>query len=134
MELIEMAREMGKKIQQDNRYLELQEAKLENDNDQELQDLIGEFNLKRISINNEMGKESVDKEKVDLLNQELQAVYGKIMDNANMKNYNDKKNAMDQLMQHINAILSMSVNGEDPETCELPKGCSGSCSSCGGCH
>ena len=38
-------------MQTDPRYLELDAARRENDNDQELQGLIGEFNLKRLDLN-----------------------------------------------------------------------------------
>lgn len=43
-------------MQTDPRYLELDAARRENDNDQELQGLIGEFNLKRLDLNNESAK------------------------------------------------------------------------------
>ena len=51
-----------------------------------------------------------------------------------MAAYNEAKNGMDMLMNQINAILVMSVNGEDPETCDPAPSCTGSCSTCGGCH
>ena len=43
-----MARELGKAIQEDDRYLALRLATQSNDEDQALQDMIGEFNLKRV--------------------------------------------------------------------------------------
>ena len=53
MDMIELARELGRKLQNDERYLAFEAARVASDEDQELQDLIGEFNLKRMAINNE---------------------------------------------------------------------------------
>ena len=47
MDAIKAARELGKAIQNDERYKAYIEAKKANDADDELQQLIGEFNLKR---------------------------------------------------------------------------------------
>jgi len=44
--ILEMAKDMGEAIQQDPRYVALQMAQAKADEDQELQNLIGEFNLK----------------------------------------------------------------------------------------
>ncbi len=134
MKLIEMAREMGKEIQATEEYKRLQVAKAANDNDEVLQDGIGKFNLKRMEMNNEMQKPERDDEKLQALNEELQQIYTDVMGNPNMMEFNIAKQEMDEMMQKVNAILTMCVNGEDPETCEIPTGCSGSCSSCGGCH
>ena len=50
MDVIELTRELGKAIQQDERFLAMQIARQNSDNDDELQQLIGEFNLKRMAI------------------------------------------------------------------------------------
>lgn len=56
MDIIEKARELGKLIQEEESYKKLQDAQKNADADMELQRLIGEFNLKRMSINNEASK------------------------------------------------------------------------------
>lgn len=133
MDIISLARDFAKKIQEDERYLRLDMAKTANDNDEELQNLIGEFNLKRMALNTEASKENADSEKVEELNKELMAVYSSIMENKNMAEYQNAKEQVDKFMNHINAILVAAVNGEDPDTVEEPHSCSGHCSSCGGC-
>ena len=67
---------------------------------------------------------------------EIKSLYGTIMGNKNMLEYNEAKTAMDDLLTQINVIITYSANGEDPMTCptEEPGGCGGSCSTCGGCH
>ena len=48
MDIIEKARELGKLIQQEESYIALQKAQAEADADMELQNLIGDFNMKLI--------------------------------------------------------------------------------------
>lgn len=134
MDLIKQAREMGKMIQASEEYKRLQAAKEKNDNDTELQDLIGQFNLKRMELNNQLAKSDKDDEKLDKLNHEMRDLYQKVMTNQNMNEYEQAKNEMDMLMNQVNTILVMCVNGEDPDTCDPAPSCTGSCSTCGGCH
>lgn len=134
MDLIKSARELGKSIQEQECYIALKEAEKKADADTELQNLIGEFNLKRMAINNEAQKSDRDEQKVQKLNEEMREVYSKIMSNENMKNYNESKTELDSLVQRVIAIISQCSQGADPETADLSEGCSGSCSTCSGCH
>jgi hypothetical protein len=56
------------------------------------------------------------------------------MSKPNMVAFNQAKGEMDRMLAEINNIITASANGEDPETCPAQPGCSGECSSCGGCH
>ena len=62
----------------------MQIAQQNSDNDQELQALIGDFNLKRMNINTEAQKEDRNEEKLQKLNQELRTCYASIMKHENM--------------------------------------------------
>ena len=62
-----------------------------NDNDQELQGLIGEFNLKRLDLNNESGKPEPDTAHVADLNQQVNDLYTQIMSSEGMVRYNTAK-------------------------------------------
>ncbi|HHX57428.1 MAG TPA: YlbF family regulator [Clostridiales bacterium] len=134
MDIIEKTRELGKMLQEDERYKAYFAAKEMNDKDEDLQALIGEFNLKRVDLNMEMSKDEKNTEKLKDLDTEIKELYGKIMANPNMLAFNDAKNAMDDILSQINNIITMSANGEDPETCGEESSCGGSCSSCSGCH
>lgn len=135
MDIIELTRELGKAMQADERFLKMRIARQNSDNDEELQNLIGEFNLKRMTINNEAGKEERDEEKLQQLNTELREIYTKVMQNENMIAYNEAKELMDNMLKRVNAILSITADGGDPETADLTEeACGGSCSGCSGCH
>lgn len=134
MDIIKKTRELGKELQKDNRYLEYISAKQANDNDEQLQNMIHEFEMKRIEISMESGKKEKDDSRIDTLNTELQNMYAEIMQNENMINFSAKRDEMDALLSEINGIITMCANGADPDTCEVSHDCGGDCSSCGGCH
>lgn len=137
MDAITAARELGKAIQADPRYKDYVAAKAANDADEGLQKLISDFSAKRQRLSVEMSKEpdEQDGEKIRLMNKEMQDSYGEVMKNVNMANFAVVKNALDMLLNEVNMIISMSCEGEDPEICDphASHGCSGSCSTCGGC-
>ena len=134
MKVIELTRELGKAIQADERYIRFEKARVANDNDVDLQNAIGNFNIKRMELEQAVSKEPKDEEAVKNLNEELRKLYGEIMSSKGMVEYNTAKALLDQLVNEVNTIITKSLDGEDPETCEAEEGCTGSCSTCGGCH
>ncbi|NCE73614.1 YlbF family regulator [Anaerotruncus sp. X29] len=135
MDVITTARELGKAIQQDERFIRMMAAQQTNDDDEQLQKLIGDFNLKRVDLNSEVSKAERDQEKVARLNEEIRDLYNKIMSNQSMAAFNTAKNEMDAMVEYVMEILRGSISGENPDLIQEPQaGCSGSCSTCGGCH
>lgn len=136
MDIIEAARQLGAAIQADERYKELISKSKSNDEDKQLQELIGEFNIARMTIDNELSKEEGERneEKIKEFNVTMRQLYGKIMCTDSMMAYSEAKKDFDAVMNKVNAIIEMSIQGEDPATCEPAEGCSGSCATCGGCH
>ncbi len=135
MDVITAVRELGKAIQADERYLVFKKAQEANENDIELNGLIGKLNLIQLSYQNESGKEEPDTKKLEGYDSEFREIYGQIMLNENMRNYEEAKGNVDNMMNYLIQILTLCVNGEDPETCEVTaqeEGCTGNCASCGG--
>lgn len=133
MDIIELSRELGRKIQQEESYVALQEANKEVEADEALQSLIGEFNLLKLQLNEKLTAAERDEEAIKELNTKMRTLYADIMANDAMIKLNESKNAFDGVMQRVFAIVSNSANGEDPNTTDY-HACSGSCSTCGGCH
>ena len=132
--LLELAKELGHAIQADDRFVRVQMAQAAADEDEALQALIGEFNLKRMAINAEAAKgDAQDEAKVRTLNEELRAVYARVMANESMAAYNEAKTELDKVTNAIGAILNMAAQGLNPDDYD-EHACSGNCSSCGGCH
>ena len=60
MDCIDLFKRAAMALQTDPRYVILDQARKANDKDEELQNLIGEFNLARMDLNNEIGKNERD--------------------------------------------------------------------------
>ncbi|MDE5946924.1 MAG: YlbF family regulator [Oscillospiraceae bacterium] len=134
MDIIKMSRELGKELQKDERYIAYIQAKEANDNDEKLQDMIHQFEMKRMEYSMESGKVEKDDSRIEAIDKELQSLYSEIMQNENMIKFSEKRDVMDNLINEITGIITLCANGEDPDTCEVHSGCSGDCCSCDGCH
>ena len=133
MDIIEFSRELGRKIQQEETYVALQEANKAVEADEALQALIGEFNLYKLNLNEKLTAAERDEEAIKELNTKMRTLYADIMVNPSMIKLNESKTAFDSVMNRVFAIVSNSANGEDPNTTDY-HACTGSCESCGGCH
>lgn len=123
-------------MQQDERYLRLAAARKANDEDEGLQGMIGQFNLTRLELNHEMEKDERDNARIAELNEQINKLYAGIMAAPTMLAYNEAKQEIKPLVNHINAIVAAAVDGDDPMLVEEPveacgaEGCAG-CSGCG---
>ena len=135
MDTIALFKKAAAALQTDPCYLALAAAREANDKDEALQDMIGEFNLARLDLNNEISKDERDDAKVAELNAQVNELYSKIMSTGSMAAYNEAKAEAEALISYIDAIINTAMNGGDPMSVQQPEaGCSGSCSSCSGCH
>ena len=135
MDCIDLFKRAAMALQTDPRYVILDQARKANDKDEELQNLIGEFNLARMDLNNEIGKNERDDARIAELNEKVNSLYGQIMGNEGMVAYNEAKRECENLVNYIDAIINTAMNGGDPMTVQEPSAsCTGSCSTCGGCH
>ena len=136
-DLMEMAKQLGKELQKDERYLAFRKAEEANDKDTELQNLIGEFNLKRLDLGNEEDKAEHDDDRIKALGEEVRSLYSQIMANKNMAAYQGARAQFEQLLDGINRVIAISAAGHDPDSYDpaaAAAGCSGDCSACSGCH
>ena len=63
------------------------------------------------------------------------SILKKIRANEKMQKFNAANQLYSGMVNKVYAILELCCNGEDPDTCEPEEhSCSGSCSTCGGCH
>ncbi|MBQ9977801.1 MAG: YlbF family regulator [Clostridia bacterium] len=133
MDIIELTRKLGAAIQQEQSYKNFMAIREKNDNNEELQKQIGEFNLLKMQLDEELQKEEKNEDKIREANERVLKVYNTIMESEAMQEYNKAFAEYKALTERIMNILAMCQSGEDPETCE-PSNCSGNCSSCSGCH
>ena len=137
MSVIELTRQLGAAIQQDERYLAFAKAKEANEKDEALNALMGEIQMIQMNYQMEASKEEPDSAKMQEFEAEFNAKYEAFMANENMQKYDEARAEVDSMMNYIMQILGLCVNGADPATCEPEQhdhSCDGSCSSCSGCH
>lgn len=131
MSLEKLTRELGKAIQQDERYSALQKAIEANEKDTALNELMSKIQLIQVSYQHEASKEEPNEDKMKAYDEEFRGVYSEIMTNPNMQNYEKARREIDELMNYLTGILAMCVNGDDPDTCDpTAHSCGGDCSCC----
>lgn len=126
MEIMELAAELGKKIKEDHRLIELNRAEAAYNSDTELQALIREYNVQSAAISEEYKKEKPDTEFVNAIQERIHKIYESIMANENMNAYTKAQDAVNAFMNEVNGEITYQITGERP--------CTHDCSTCGGCH
>lgn len=136
MDIIEMTRELARKLQQEDSYILLNTTQQAVEDDEALQEAIADFNMKRYELTQEVTKKDRDDEKIDELDKLVRGMYDEITNNEKMVAYNNAQDNFNEMFEYVLHILQMAATGDDPDSIEKPEagsGCSGDCSSCGGC-
>ena len=126
-DLKKLAEELGLAIEESEEFKAYQRVKDIYDTDESLQELIKEFNLKKMAVMQQMQNKTKDDAKLSELQDEMRAAYSAVMAHPVMDEYNDAKDKLENVVNEIYGIINYHVTGQEP-------GCSGSCSTCGGCH
>lgn len=135
-EILNLAREIGAAIQRSDEYINYRMNEQKVECSKELQSTIEKFNSKKAEINAELSKENADQKKMDELNREIGELYRKITNDETMKKFSEAKSVFDDMLGRVSYLISECAKGEDPYKVEIPDAgsCTGSCSTCGGCH
>ena len=125
--IIEKAKELGALLEQSELVKKQREAKAAFDSNEDLQKLIGEFNLAKMALTNESNKDEPNSDMLEQYRGQTTSAYEKIMQHPVMIELNDVEIAMDNLVGQINQILQNSIAGNEG-------GCTHNCATCSGCH
>lgn len=126
-DIIEKTKELGELLKNSEQVTAFAAAKLAYDESKEMQELMGQFNIHKMSMNVLAKQDNPDNERISMHEEKIKEIYDKIMESPVMTEYQLKSQAVEQLLGEINNILNFYVTGE------TPGGCTGSCSTCGGC-
>lgn len=132
--VIQTARQLGRAIQADDRFIALKLAQDQNDKDAQLQEMIADFNQKRALLNSEIQKADRDQDAIQAMDRELKEVYGRIFENERMIAFNRARDELQELIQFVNQILVGSADGRNPDLIEYEASCGGDCGGCSGCN
>ncbi len=125
MEILELAKELGKMIKEDDRAKKVDETKKIYAKDSALQQAVFEYNVQRSVLEQECEKETPDEEFLTSVNKRIKELYDTITTNPNYLAYEEAENALRMLMEEIDTVINNEILGETA--------CTGSCSSCSGC-
>ena len=127
-QIIEKTKELGKLLADSEQVKAFAAARLAYEQNADMQDLNGQFNIHKMSIAALSKQENPDEERIAGHEDKLREIYDKIMSSDVMTEYQTRSQAVEQLIGEINNILNFYISGDTPQ------GCTGSCATCGGCH
>ncbi len=129
MEIFDKARELGEAIVTSDEYKALKLAEAKQEQDEEAMKLLQEYSALRRELGEEINKGDVSEERMNEIRTAVEEAYEKVTGNDIIADYINAQRAFQAVIDQMNAILSFHITGQ------MPGGCSGSCSTCGGgCH
>ena len=134
MDMIAMAREIGRAIQQDERYIRATEGANKVNSSEVLAKMVDEFNDMRNQLDMLTAKgPGANNDEVMALDEKLNALYDAINSEPTMMEYTAARMEFETFVNHVIKIVTGAANGENPDEIELDT-CGGSCDHCSGCH
>lgn len=130
MSVIELAKQLGEALSGSEEFLRYKAAEEAYHADAEALKLTEEYGKKSEELAKELTREGIMPSEMIKIRQQMTAEYGKLCNNEVIKEFVTSKQEAEQLLSQVNGIIHFYVTGEE----EQEGGCSGNCSSCGGCH
>lgn len=125
MTLIEKAHELGQLIKESEQMQNLKAAEEAQANDNGAQELVNEFNLKRMNLARDMQAGKIKQEEAVKMNNDA---FNEMVEKSEViKNYVEAKKAFDKMVNGVNSVINLYIVGEQ-------EGCTHDCHTCGGCH
>jgi len=117
---------LGQQILSSEEYVAFKQAEAAYQADAQLSALVNEFDVCRNQLIMARSEESADEAKVTDIQDQMEKLYNKIMENDNMKKYNEAAGKFEALMKQVFDSINTAVFG--------PQECTHNCATCSGCH
>ena len=127
--IIELAHALGDEIAKSDEIKNLEAAKLAFETDAELQSKMSEYETERLLLREEFNKANGEDNQnaIESIKARLEALSVEITANSHYTEFANAQNALNSLMDSVNAEIKFCITGERPSTCTHD------CSTCGGC-
>ena len=122
--ILELAGELGNLIAHSDLKKRADEANKALSTDEEALELINGYNDKREAKMSEFAEKQPTAEEAQAVNEYLQTEFNKIAENPVIGEYIQANQEFENVLNQMDQIIKTAISG----------GCSGSCSSCSGCH
>ena len=130
MTVYEKARELGEMILETKEGKRLYDAKFIYGGDDDAKKVLTEYMMYRNILRSKAGDGSISEEELKSEIQKLNVLGEKAKENAVVKELMDAEDKFNTLVNSVLNILKETVLKDEEES----EGCTGICSSCGGCH
>ncbi len=127
--IIELAHALGEEIAKSEEIKNLEACKKAFETDEELQAKMREYETERMLLREEFNKAETEDNQaaIEALKKRLEELSVEITANAHYTDFANAQNALNTLMDSVNAEIKFCITGERPSTCTHD------CSTCGGC-
>ncbi len=126
-EILEKAKELGQLLAESNELKHFKALETVFYGDEKAQEVLDHYQTRRDEITKKMHESDMTPEALRGFQEELRSCMALLTENKVVNDYLEAKSKFNQLITQVNSIISFCVEGEQ-------EGCSGSCSSCSGCH
>jgi cell fate (sporulation/competence/biofilm development) regulator YlbF (YheA/YmcA/DUF963 family) len=117
---------LGEQILANETYTAFKAAEKKYQEDAELSALVNAFDACRNDLIMARSAQTPDEAAITSIQDRMEELYNKIMENENMKVYNDAAGAFEALMKQVFDGINTAVSG--------PQECTHNCATCSGCH
>ena len=128
MEIFELAAELGRKLKEDSRLVELENAKKAYEEDPQLKKYMIEYEVQQKAMQNEVAKPERDLNFIEIIQKRIDTLYQLIAEHPAFAELNRTQAAVNELMNAVNTTIMTQITGEESA------GCTHNCSTCKGCH
>lgn len=125
--LLTLLGDFANELREDPAVKKYNDAKEKYMRDEEAHALIREYNVQHILKQEEEKKEDPDNKAIADLEARLDDLMKQIQNVSSMKEMKEAEVELDSMLSTINEVISAAISPSSG-------GCSGSCSTCGGCH
>lgn len=129
MNVIEIAKQLGEALTGSDEFIRYRAAEEAYHADADALRLTEEYGKKTEELTKELSKDGITPSEMIKIRQQMTAEYGALCLNPVIKEFLTAKQEAEHLLSEVNGIIHFYVTGEEEQS-----GCSGNCSSCGGCH
>lgn len=132
MDILEMAKQLGEAISVSEQFVRFANAEEKFKTDDEAQELLLKYNTERSELAVQMQNEDIKPMEMIEIRKKLAKQYNELLKNNVIREYTEAKAAAEKLLADVNAVIQFCVTGEEADG--EHSSCSGSCSTCSGCH
>ena len=132
-EILELAQKLGEKIAESEEIKTFREMEKIYFEDETAQEVMKTYEAERAQMTIKAKETGMTPETLQMFQSQMKESMDKLMANATVREYLEAKSNFNEIVQKVNSIISFCIQGEDQEMA-AEGGCSGNCSSCGGCH